>query len=56
MVLGGTDRSGALASTIWVFNSELKASETMQLKLSSIVNLYVALGGGWQYEDDANQP
>ena len=37
------------------FNSELQASETMQLKLSSIVNLYVALGGGWQPESDANQ-
>ena len=37
------------------FNSELKASETMQLKLSSIVNLYVALGGGWQFDENINQ-
>lgn len=29
------------------FNSLLKASEAMQLNLSSTVNLYLALGGGW---------
>ena len=34
------------------FNSELKASESMQLKLNSIVNLYLALGGGWLYDAD----
>ncbi len=36
------------------FSSELKASETMQLKLTSIVNLYVALGGGWIYDAKTN--
>ena len=34
------------------FNSMLKASEIMQLKLTSTVNLYQALGGGWNYETD----
>lgn len=29
------------------FNAQLKASETLQLWLNSIVNLYSALGGGW---------
>jgi multidrug efflux system outer membrane protein len=29
------------------FNAELKASEALKLRLTSIVNLYEALGGGW---------
>lgn len=29
------------------FNSQLKASQALQLQLSSTVNLYKALGGGW---------
>ena len=37
------------------FSSELKASETMQLKLSSIVNLYVALGGGWLEDQESTR-
>ena len=36
------------------FSSELKASETMQLKLTSMVNLYTALGGGWPDGNSAN--
>ena len=34
------------------FNSLLQASETLQLQLSSTVQLYQALGGGWQIESD----
>ena len=34
------------------FNSMLKASEAMQLNLSSTVNLYLALGGGWDPSTD----
>ncbi len=30
-----------------LFNSQLKASETLQLHLTSIIQLYLALGGGW---------
>jgi multidrug efflux system outer membrane protein len=30
-----------------LFNSQLKASETLQLQLTSTVRLYQALGGGW---------
>lgn len=30
------------------FSSQLKASEVLQLQLTSSVNLYKALGGGWQ--------
>jgi len=29
------------------FSSQLKASETLQYQLLSIVQLYAALGGGW---------
>ena len=29
------------------FNSQLKASQALQLQLTSTVNLYKALGGGW---------
>lgn len=29
------------------FNSQIKASQSLQLQLTSIVNLYKALGGGW---------
>ena len=31
-----------------LFNAELKASEALKQQLTSIVNLYDALGGGWQ--------
>lgn len=34
------------------FNSMLKASEALQLNLSSTVNLYLALGGGWDANTD----
>lgn len=30
-----------------LFSSELRASETLQLRLTSLVQLYKALGGGW---------
>ncbi|MCK5406050.1 MAG: efflux transporter outer membrane subunit [Candidatus Krumholzibacteria bacterium] len=36
-----------------LFSSQLKASETMQLQLTSIVRLYQALGGGWVTEQDS---
>lgn len=32
------------------FSSQLKASETLQLQLTSVVRLYLALGGGWYVE------
>ncbi len=32
------------------FSSQLKASETLQLQLTSIVRLYLALGGGWYFD------
>ncbi len=35
-----------------LFNAELKASEALKLQLTSIVNLYDALGGGWQIDID----
>jgi len=35
------------------FSAELKASETLQYELTSIVNLYKALGGGWALEQDS---
>lgn len=35
-----------------LFSSELKASEALQLELSSVVRLYVALGGGWVPEQN----
>jgi len=34
------------------FNSELKASEALQLQLTSTIKLYQALGGGWNYATD----
>ena len=34
------------------FNSELKASEAFKYELSSIINLYEALGGGWYIDID----
>lgn len=37
------------------FNSRLKASETLQLQLTSTVRLYQALGGGWVPEQDSIQ-
>jgi multidrug efflux system outer membrane protein len=30
-----------------LFSSELRASETLQRRLTSLVQLYKALGGGW---------
>ncbi|MFT5233571.1 MAG: multidrug efflux system outer membrane protein [Candidatus Krumholzibacteriia bacterium] len=36
-----------------LFNSQLKASETMQLRLTSLVQLYQALGGGWVAQQDS---
>ena len=36
------------------FNAELKASEALKLQLSSIVNLYDALGGGWLIDQNIN--
>ncbi|MCK5711504.1 MAG: TolC family protein, partial [Hyphomicrobiaceae bacterium] len=36
-----------------LFSSQLKASETMQLQLTSVVRLYQALGGGWVAEQDS---
>ena len=35
-----------------LFTSQLLASETLQLRLTSIVQLYQALGGGWVAEQD----
>lgn len=35
-----------------LFNAELKASEALKQQLASIVNLYDALGGGWQIDID----
>ena len=36
-----------------LFTAQLRASETLQLKLSSVVQLYQALGGGWDVERDS---
>ena len=36
-----------------LFNSQLKASETLQLKRTSLVQLYQALGGGWVAAQDS---
>jgi multidrug efflux system outer membrane protein len=36
-----------------MFSSQLKASETLQLQLTSVVRLYQALGGGWVAEQDS---
>ena len=36
-----------------LFTAQLKASETLQLKLTSTVRLYKALGGGWIPEQDS---
>ncbi|MHA7129639.1 efflux transporter outer membrane subunit [Algoriphagus namhaensis] len=35
------------------FNTSLRASEIMQQRLTSTVDLYRALGGGWLYESDS---
>lgn len=35
-----------------LFNAELKASEALKQQLTSIVNLYDALGGGWQIDQN----
>ncbi|MCK5715555.1 MAG: efflux transporter outer membrane subunit [Nitrosomonadaceae bacterium] len=35
------------------FSSKLKASEILQLQLTSSINLYKALGGGWQVPTDS---
>ena len=37
------------------FNSQLKASETLRLQLTSTVDLYQVLGGGWVPEQDSIQ-
>jgi len=37
------------------FSSQLKASESLQLQLTSTVQLYQALGGGWVAEQDTLQ-
>lgn len=37
------------------FSSQLKASESLQLQLTSTVRLYQALGGGWVPEQDSLQ-
>lgn len=34
------------------FSSQLKASETLQEQLNAIIGLYIALGGGWESEDN----
>ncbi len=36
-----------------LFSSQLKASETLQLRLTSTVQLYQALGGGWTAAQDS---
>ena len=36
-----------------LFGSQLQATEALQLHHSSIVQLYMALGGGWSVEEDA---
>jgi multidrug efflux system outer membrane protein len=36
-----------------LFGSQLKASQTLQLRLASMVQLYQALGGGWVAEQDS---
>jgi multidrug efflux system outer membrane protein len=36
-----------------LFSSELRASETLQLRLMSLVQLYKALGGGWNPVEEA---
>ena len=38
-----------------MFSSQLKASETKQLQLTSVVRLYQALGGGWVAEQDSTR-
>lgn len=38
-----------------LFSSQLKASETLQLRLTSMVQLYQALGGGWVAAQDTLQ-
>ena len=36
-----------------LFGSQLQATEALQLHHSSIVQLYMALGGGWSVEEEA---
>ena len=36
-----------------LFSSQLRESETLQLRLTSTVQLYQALGGGWVAEQDS---
>lgn len=36
-----------------LFGSQLQASETLQLKITSVIQLYQALGGGWDVERDS---
>jgi multidrug efflux system outer membrane protein len=39
-----------------LFNSELDASRTLQEHLSAIVDLYAALGGGWDPDEEFDLP
>jgi len=36
------------------FSAELKASAALQQELQSIINLYIALGGGWEIIEEQN--
>jgi len=36
-----------------LFGSQLQASETLQLRITSVIQLYQALGGGWDVERDS---
>jgi multidrug efflux system outer membrane protein len=37
------------------FNAELKASEAFKNEMTSIINLYQALGGGWYDDSDGKE-
>ena len=37
------------------FSAELKASAALQQELQSIINLYIALGGGWEIIEEQNK-
>jgi multidrug efflux system outer membrane protein len=52
---GLTNYLEVLALQTSLFNAELKASEALRLQLTSIVNLYDALGGGWQIDIDESK-
>ncbi len=38
-----------------LFSSELRASATLQLQLTSLVELYKALGGGWNPAEEPEE-